>query len=294
MKFFAGFLALLLCCTSCEKTINLKPQNLEPELVVDGSIETGQPPIIILSRSLSYFSAINPAILSGSQVHDAKIIVSDGTRTHQLKEYTQAVGGGYSISYYSTDSSNLATAIVGQAGSKYTLTINIDAKQYTAATQIPLLDKTLDTLWWKQAPGKNDSSKVVLMTRVTDPKGYGNYIRYFTKVNDGAFLPGINSVFDDQIVDGSTYEIQVDQGINRNDPPDIEEYGYFAKGDSVTVKFCNIDKSTFDFWRTLEYSYQSIGNPFSSPTTILGNVSMGALGAFCGYSVQYKSLIIPK
>lgn len=294
MKLCVWFFVLILCCTSCEKTIDLKPQSLEPELVVDGSIETGQPPIIILSRSLDYFSAINPAILLGSQVHNAKIIISDGTKTHQMKEYTQAIGGGYTISYYTTDSSNLATAVVGQPGKKYTLTININAEQYTAVTQIPALDKTLDTLWWKQAPGKTDSSKVILMTRVTDPKGYGNYIRYFTRVNNGAFLPGANSVFDDQIVDGSTYEIQVDQGINRNDPPGIEAYGYFAKGDTVTVKFCNIDKSTFDFWRTLEYSYQSIGNPFSTPTTILGNVSRGALGAFSGYSVQYKSLIIPK
>jgi hypothetical protein len=43
----------------------------------------------------------------------------------------------------------------------------------------------------------------------------------------------------------------------------------------------------------MEFSYQSIGNPFSSPTKVLGNVK-GALGYFGGYAVQYKSLVIPK
>ena len=56
----------------------------------------------------------------------------------------------------------------------------------------------------------------------------------------------------------------------------------------------NIDKVCFDFWRTIEYSYSSIGNPFSSPTKVLSNISGGALGYFGGYAVQYKSINIPK
>lgn len=294
MKLLVGLFVLLLCCTSCEKMIDLQPQSLEAALVVDGQVENGQPPIIVLSKSLNYFSKINIEILNASVVHNAKVVITDGTKTHQLKEYTQPLPSGYSYSFYSIDTANLATAIFGQPGKQYNLTIDVNGKQYTSVTHIPLLEKKLDSLWWRQAPGKDDTARVFLMTKVTDPKGFGNYIRYFTRVNSGAYLAGANSVFDDQIVDGSTYEIQVDQGINRNNPPDIKDYGYFSKGDTVTVKFCNIDKATFDFWRTLEYSYQSIGNPFSSPTTILGNISNGGLGTFSGYAAQYKSLIIPR
>jgi len=294
MKFFAGILVLLMLSTSCEKTLDLRPQSLDAVLVVDGTIESGQPPIIVLSKSLNYFSAINSEILSASQVHNAVLILTDGTKTHRLKEYTRQLGGGYSISYYSTDSSDLSTAITGEFGKKYDLTIDVAGRQYTSTTSIPLLNKKLDSLWWKPAPGNDDTSKVILMTKTVDPKGFGDYIRYFTRVNDGEFLPGATSVFDDQIVEGTAYEIQVDQGINRNAPPEDKDYGFFEKGDTATVKFCNIDKATFDFWRTLEYSYQSIGNPFSTPTTILTNIKGGALGAFCGYAVQYKTLIIPK
>jgi hypothetical protein len=43
----------------------------------------------------------------------------------------------------------------------------------------------------------------------------------------------------------------------------------------------------------MEFAYQSIGNPFASPNKVLGNVSNGALGAFCGYAAFYKTIIIP-
>ena len=170
----------------------------------------------------------------------------------------------------------------------------MDGNEYNSMTTIPELNKKLDSLWWKPSPYNPDTTKVILMTKVTDPPGFGNYIRYFTRTGQGAFFPGFNSVFDDQIVDGSTYEIEVERGVNRNEELDIENYSFFNRGDTVTVKFCNIDKATYDFWRTMEYSYASIGNPFSSPTRVSNNVQGGALGYFGGYAVQYKSIIIPK
>jgi len=44
----------------------------------------------------------------------------------------------------------------------------------------------------------------------------------------------------------------------------------------------------------MEYTYSSVGNPFSSPITVIGNISNGALGYFGGYATQYRSIIIPK
>ena len=152
----------------------------------------------------------------------------------------------------------------------------------------------MDSLWWKKTPSTKDTTKVSVFARVTDPPGYGNYIRYFTKVNKEDFFPGLNSVFDDQIIDGKTYDAQVDQGVTKNEKIKREDYGFFTRGDTVTVKFCNIDKASYNFWKTWEFTYQSVGNPFSSPGKVLGNISNKALGSFCGYAVQYKSLIIPK
>lgn len=292
MKYLWCFL-LLAALASCEKSINIQPQSQQPLLVVDGTIENGKTPHVVLSNSLNYYSEINVEKLLASIVSDAKVTISDGSAVVQLKEFKQPLFADYNLTYYSTDSSG-ENAVIGEVGKTYTLNIEYNNRQYTSVTTIPVVAKVVDSLWWQPAPHDTNATKVVIMGRLTDPKGYGNYIRYFTKVNDGPFLPGARSVYDDQLTDGTTYDYEMDQGIDRNNPPGQDNYGFFTRGDTVTAKLANIDKATFDFWRTLEFSYESVGNPFSSPVKVLSNVSNGALGAFCGYGVQYKTLIIPK
>jgi hypothetical protein len=296
MKMLYGFVLFLFLgfLTACEKSISFSPDTAAQSVVVEATIENGEAPLVILTNSLNYFSEISPAVLAGSFLHNAEVIISNGAKTHKLKEYEVPVGAGLSVFYYSTDSSNLATSFIGEFATSYSLTIKSNGKEYLANTTLPALAKRIDSLWWKNAPDKDDSNKAVLMVTTTDPPGLGNYIRYFTRVNDQSFFPGLNSVFDDQIIDGKTYSIQVDQGINRNEEFDIDEYAFFNKGDTVTLKLTNIDKATFDFWRTMEYSYSSIGNPFSSPTKVLGNISGGALGYFGAYAADYKTIVIPK
>jgi hypothetical protein len=199
------------------------------------------------------------------------------------------------FSYYSSDPANPLNIIKGELGKQYQLRIVWQQKEYKASTNIPQVRKTIDSIWWVKAPNTPDTStKVVVRATVSDPQPFGDYARYFTRVNTGPFYPGFNSVFDDAFVNGTTYTVDVDRGIDRNVDLDFDEYGFFKKGDTVTVKFSNIDKATFDFWRTVEFSYQSIGNPFSSPTKILGNVSNGALGYFGGYGNQFTTVIIPR
>ncbi|MGI8582068.1 MAG: DUF4249 family protein [Chitinophagaceae bacterium] len=290
---FLGVLFIVLFLSSCEKNINFVLHESTAVLVVDASIENNQPPIVILTKSLDYFSRIDPQILANSFVHNADVHISNGVLNHKLKEYFIDSTGGYRVYFYSIDTMNLATAFTGLFNTTYSLKINSDGKEYSAITTIPILAKKPDTLWWKPAPFNDDTNKVVVITRASDPPGLGNYIRYYTKKNKGPFLPGENSVYDDQFVDGTTYEIPVDPGVDRNNKISFDK-NYFKLGDTVTLKLCNIDKTTFKFWSTMEFGYQSIGNPFSSPTKVIGNISNGALGAFCGYAAFYKTLIIRK
>ncbi|HEX4852181.1 MAG TPA: DUF4249 domain-containing protein [Puia sp.] len=280
--------------SSCEKAIDVHLKQTSNQLVVDASIENNKPPIVYLSHSLDYYSEISLDVLAASFIHNAIVTITTGNNSYQLKEAsTMADTSGNLIYYYTTDSVG-SGALLGSLNTSYSLKIEVDSQVYTSQTTIPPLAKKIDSLWWKPAPNNPDTTLVVLVAKVTDPPGYGNYIRYFTSQNSGPFLPGLNSVFDDQIVDGTTYNIDVDRGVNRNLKIDFNTYAFFQRGDSVVVKFCNIDKGTYDFWRTMEYNYQSIGNPFSSPTTVLGNISNNALGYFGGYAAQYISLKIPE
>ena len=294
MRLISVLFIMGLMFSGCEKTVTFDLEDVQARPVVDAVIESGQPPIVILSGSFNYFSAISPEMLLNSFIHNAEITINDGTETQVLKEYSRNVTPEIKIYYYTSDSALGAAMMRGAFNKSYQLEIKIDGKVLTASTSIPNLSKTIDSLWWKKAPFTEDTNKVVLMSRVTDPPGYGNYIRYFTSTNHGPFFPGFTSAWDDQIIDGVTYDIEVERGVDRNAEIDMDDYSFFRRGDTITVKFTNIDKTTFDFWRTMEYSYSSIGNPFSSPTKVLGNIQGGALGYFGGYAVQYKSLIVPK
>lgn len=293
MKNFILVIVMCLSFVSCEKAVTFDLDQVSSKLVVEATIENGQYPFVILSRSLNYFSEISPDILDSSFVKGAEVFVSNGVLTHKLKEYSRPIGSGYVFNYYSVDSSNLSTAFKGELNTQYSLRIVSDGKEYTSSTSIPQITRRIDSLFWKKAPGNADSNKGVLMVRATDQSGYGDYIRYFTKRNTELFYPPLNSVYDDQIIDGTTYEVQVERGVDRTQElPD--DYTFFDKGDTVTLKLCQINKTTYDFWRTMEFSFANIGNPFSSPTKVLGNISNNALGYFGGYGAQFRTIIIPK
>lgn len=279
--------------SSCEKKIEFDLDNVADKLVVEATIETNEVPVVTLTKSFNYFSTITPQQLSQSFVRDADVWVSDGTLTHKLIEYSLTVNN-YTLYYYSVNPADPSTIFRGKEGGFYQLRIVTAGTEYKANTSIPFLTKTADSLWWAKAPQNPDTNKIVLKGRFTDPPQYGNYIRYFTRVGQQSFLPGESSVFDDQVVNGTTYNADIDRGVDRNSQETGDDRVFFNRGDTVTLKFCNIDKATYDFWRTMEFNYASTGNPFSSPNKVLGNISNNALGYFGGYATQFKTIIIPK
>jgi hypothetical protein len=293
MKKVLIFFVFLFLLIGCEKSVDFNLNETPPKLVVEATIETSQSPFVVLSTSLDYFSEITPAQISNSFARGAVVEMSNGIKTHKLKEYGINLAPGYTFYYYSIDSSDLSSAFVGEMGKGYYLKINFAGQEYTAETTIPVITRQIDSLFWKKAPA-DTSDKVIVLVRATDKPGFGDYIRYWTKRNNEDFLPGLNSVYDDLVIDGATYEVEVEPGIDRNNFKFNDDTRAFRKGDTVTLKLAQIDKTTFDFWRTMEYTYLSVGNPFSSPIKVLGNISNGALGYFGGYAPQYRTIIIPK
>jgi len=285
------FVLFTLFLLSCEKDINFDLKDAPDVLVVDAEIENDKVPTVILTKSYSFFSQIDPQLLAASFVHNADVYISNGVLTHKLKEYSYPLVPGYSAYVYSVDSSSMGTAFLGAFNTNYTLRIVSEGKEYNSSVKIPALATFPDSIYFKQAPFIDDTTKRNMYVKAHDPTGLGNYVRYFTKRNSNPFWPGQASVFSDEVIDGTTYDVSFPQGIDRNDPPKADS-NFYSRGDTVTLKFCNIDKSTYTFWSTWEFAYQSIGNPFSQPNKVLGNISNGALGVFCGYAAWYRTKIV--
>lgn len=86
MKKLIPFFAFVLVITSCQKEITVDLPITDPKLVVEGTIENGQRPLIILTVTQSYFAPTDINSIAAMFVRDAVITINDGTSTYQLLE----------------------------------------------------------------------------------------------------------------------------------------------------------------------------------------------------------------
>ena len=151
---------------SCEKDISFTPDATTAKLVVDAQIENNLAPTVVLTTSMGYFATLDSALLYNSFVHNAICSISDGTKTQLLKEFKIPLKTG-NLYYYSQDPSTTNSNFNGILGKKYILTIQYNNQTYTATTTIPLLTKTIDSIWWEPLKNYPDSPKVSLTKAVT-------------------------------------------------------------------------------------------------------------------------------
>lgn len=295
---FGLLIVLAFFCSSCEKEVHINLNTGASKLVVDGQIETNGYPVVILTKSIGYFSKVDLSTLQNSFVHGAIVKVSDGAAEITLKEYSLDTGiNGTNIFYlYSIDTSDPASFnFKGVPEHYYSLTVTFEGKTYTSTTKVPNV-RPIDSLWFRKPSGEPKVETAMLMfVKFKDPDTPGNYLRYFTKTNSQLFLPPINSVFDDQIVNGTTIDsLNLASGYNRTKEPNLDSLGLFFRGDTITLRWCAIDKSVYNFFQTFEYATGTVGNPFAAPTNVQTNIKGGALGVWAGYGTSYTTAIIPQ
>jgi len=295
-------LLTILLLAGCEKDITLDLPVPQQMIVVEGHIENGSFPYVILTRNQAYFSKIDPSALSGMFVHNAQVTVSSGNQTETLQEIClsslpaylkplvyqwlgiteeQATGQDY-CAYVSF-------AMTGQTGRTYRLDIQVGDTVLAAHTSIPNV-APVDSIWTEPDPVYGDSL-VWLWVKYSEPDTLGNFYRYFTRVNSEPFYPGyFGSVWDDQFTNGQQYAFSLAKGEPRTAEIDFDTYGLFHKGDTVVLKLASIDHDHYQFWRTLEDQRNHSG-PFSSPVYISDNIE-GGLGIWGGYGVTLDTIII--
>jgi hypothetical protein len=299
------FITIILL-SSCEKELVINLPEGKKQLVVEGYIETDSLPYVILTKSIGFFDKID--ISSIQFARDAEITVRDLNTnfTKKLQRFEFPFGTDTFTIYGLVPFDPSNDSIKGVAGHKYELIIQNEGKQHKAITTIPF--SVLPDSTWLRSLGAATDSVYEFNCRYTDPDTPGNFTRYKTQVKRAnkksylseAYLTSFSSTFDDKFTNGATLPFNVDMGydknINFNDSASqsqFREQRSIFKGDTVTVKFSGIDYYTYQFWQTLEYSRNSTGNPFASPTKVSSNVS-GAIGIWGGYGSKYLSIIAPK
>jgi len=285
---------------SCEKEVKINLTSGTSQLVVNGQIESGQPPFVVLTRSIGYFSKVDLKTLQNSFIHDAVVKVSDGSREITLREYNFDSSNGTTAArfyFYTLDIDDPTVRdFMGQTGFSYTLSIVSEGRSYSSTTKIPN-PKGVDSIVAvvPQAVPAKAPTAMQLIVYYSDPDTPGNAVRYFTKRNSEPYYPGPNSVFDDAIVNGtrnSQYPLQA--GSRRSNVDFSDSTGYVFRGDTVTLKWAAIDRSVYNFYLTYEYAIGTVGNPFASPINVQTNMSNGALGIWAGYGSTYTTIVVPE
>lgn len=294
------FILALVIMSSCTKEVKIDIPGYEKQVVVDGSIRVGEPPIVLLSSSQNIYAPTDITSYLNGFISNAVVTVSDGTNTVQLIQVctdnlppgTEALAEaifGLSIQelqqlpnplcvYTSFDAQ-----IFGQVGKTYTLTIQHEGKTYTSSTKIED-PKSLDYLKWK--PDVNNSSIGYLYGFMSDNAATSdNFMWEMKNIADPFFTKPFGPFFNDAFFNGLAFEFTLYNPMSFQDSTYSEsEQGFFKQNDTVVLRLSKLGKKEYQFFDKKYNQIYSSGSPFATPINIPSNIEGGALGVWVGYS----------
>lgn len=261
MKKYISIFLVICLFASCEKEIDLDLDKAGSQIVIEGNISDQSGPYRVRITKTVGFSDPN----SFPPVSGAIVTISDNEGT--IDNLTETSSGIYETSIIS-----------GKSGNTYTLSVNVEGKEYSAVSTMP--EKvSLDAIQFDEfnEPGETDTYSIVPL--FIDPEEFGNNYRFFFKANgiaDKSF-----QVTNDNIGNG---------GLNQQ--PFFSDDLKFYKGDNVEVTMLCIDLDTYNYYYTLSQIEESGPGGGATPSNPPNNIIGGALGIFSAYTTETKTAII--
>jgi hypothetical protein len=268
--------------SNCNDSLNLNMPEPDDRIVIDGWIDKGQFAKVLLTRNTAYFSSIDSESIRSLVLTRAKVTLSDGENSEIL---ILRRNNDYFPPYVFE-----GNEIVGDTGKIYTITAEYGGKTAWASTTIPA-PVSLDSLYFQLAPASDSLGTIYI--EFTDPPDIKNYYRILSRrINqDKRYTSPMVMGIDDIFFSGRKFGFSLNRGPNSY----LSSKGnnYFKIGDTVSIKFCTIDKAQYDFWNSFQDEVLNTSNPFaSSMSSVLSNVQGDGLGVFGGYGVSMYTITI--
>jgi hypothetical protein len=291
--------------TGCEKAITVELPNQQPYLVVEGRIETGLPPFVLLSQSQDYFAPIDASSLGSLYAGGAEVKLDvDGLEVDLIEVCTSELGPeelaaasellGFPVEVLILSNLCVYTSftILGEEGRTYALEAVLGEDTARAITKLnpPI---ALDSLWF-EIPGNTDSLGV-LHALFEDPDSLGNAYRWSAQRlgKDPTFLYPSVSTVEDAFFNGLAFEFTQFRPVTAADFEDDanpDEIGFYKTGDTVLVRWDHIDRGAYEAITSMEEQIQSQGSPFANPSDVATNVE-GGLGLWVAYAPHVDTVI---
>lgn len=291
-------MALLL--SACQREIELDLPDYQSKLVIEGVIETGSPAVVMLSKSIPYFSEINletlmsQVLVNGTQ---ARVFVTSETGETEELHWTLSADAPYYVAF-------MGSKVIGKAETHYTLRVEYDGRTYTAETYIP---KTfdLDSIGFARTMELMADTMASIRVLMTDPADEANYYTFSCKVKcpkmqDRLWVSSVPVSFDDLTFNGLQFNYEVSRygyswlmaGMLSEEDQQNFKRVTFRPGDTVYVKHSQVDYYTYKYLASAGSEAAMGSNPFVASTPPVTNFdSDEVLGHWSGYASKVDTLV---
>ena len=320
-------LLLLTLIMGCVEDFDLKLNNSEPRLVVEGLITNKPGPYYVRltkSKTNNITSPEESRDENVDPVTDAQVIVRDDlNNVDTLKlididmtgyQYDFRYGGYFKFVhdgsgnivdtlFLSSDLYSLnkrgyykSSKLKGTEGQTYYLNVRWKDKEYTASAYMPSVPK-IDSLGYVLKPteivGKDD--KYVPLLYFEEPQGIRNY--YLIQLNKD--IPSRSryshtqwefSILTDTYLEPYVNGLNVSTGYT---PRGENINSKYRRGDTIYVALNSLTHEDYNYYKNLIDQFDNDGGAYKpSPATPPGNISNGALGLFRASAVSEKQTYI--
>lgn len=272
---FCGLLivAIVSVSESCQKVIGFDLFDATPRVVVEANIYDDPGPYLVrLSETVNFDEITAPPAVT-----DAIVEISDSTGVQDTLSEVSA--GLY-----------LTNRLTGIPGRKYNLTIKNEGQIYNAGSTMPypvngftpFIKKETDESTSSSGGSGDRNIRYRLGFEITDPIEFTNFYRLVIFHRNRQISS--RRVFSDEFHNGKIIsgDFVLHDTIN------------FDPGETIEVDLQNIDRNTYNFFRTLRNGTGGLSFLSASPSNPVSNISNNGLGYFSACSVIRKFVTIPQ
>lgn len=271
IKLLKLFLLVPFFFFSCNEIIDIDINSSDPQIVVEATIGLKEPAEVRISESISLD---DNGVYPGIENATVKLIDSDG-KSELLTKTTTA--GKF-----------VSNNILGEINKTYHLEIKANNKIVTSNSTIPNavpIDsfKVTNTIY----PGGGAPLRPEIpapfyevSVKFSDPINEKNYYRCVLYLN--GIAQNRNNIYDDRFTNGKQMESFM-----------VIYYPEMESGDKISVEFQCIDKSVYEYFKSMGNSAMGPRNS-SSPANPYTNLTGSLLGYFSAHTVERREFVVLK
>lgn len=270
----------VLVAAACREAHFPEDDGAVDEMVVEGWIDSGMPPIVFVSAPVKAVDNLQSATsLSDVNLRHARVSVECDGKTYPLTcRYSEA----FFLRFYFTTND-----LRGEVGKTYRLKVeyrDMVAEAVTTITQ----PKELEGIGVE--PEEPGSDMYSIKASLHNNSGEELYYKFFVwnTNRDSSYASSYSETFSSE---GREEDVCVTVKGGAHISGEETEYS-FHKGDVVKVKLATMDSDAFDFWRNFDQNSTCLRFPVISVyRNCRGNVS-GALGYWVGYGIKEYTVCV--